>query len=451
MVKGILFLAVSFIPTIAGAQNAERPADGVWQAVDGQRILKVENNRIQIYETAGNNCIDAGIAKRRSKSKQGETVFSGEGLPDIHLRSDARAHLVLSGLDHHETKLAQLPALPAACGNTPNTPVANYDIFWQTFSEMYPFFDQRKIYWPGIDKQFRPRVTAATSPTELFDIFQKMIEALHDVATEVNAKDLRRHFAGAPEKQNPPRDEKLAQQSLETIRKQYIRGELRGYCHLLELGPKTASASPLHAGALIHFGMLDKSIGYLRIDEIPQFCQTEFDHAFKASAELKGLIVDARFASNGDLAAAIRLASRFTGKDYVGFSRVRGSTSEDEIVPRSSRPGFTGRVAVLTGRDSGIAVELFALALIGREPPVARVGGPTRGAIAETIWRTLPNGWSFRLPVSKYLAQNGSDYHFVGLPPDVAAPPFSANDAAANHDLTLEKGIETLKQSSKNR
>jgi len=448
MVKGMLFLAVFCIATIAGAQNAEKSVDGTWQSAEYGRVLKVEHDRVHVYETAGNNCVEVGSAKRRSKSKQSETVFAAEGLPDIHLKSDEQGRLILSGFGHRETKLAQIPTLPASCGQTLNTPVSNYEVFWHTFSEMYPFFDQRKIDWASMDQQFRPQVTDETTPTQLFDILQEMIEPLQDGSTEVDAEDLRRHFEGAPQKQ---RDEQLAQQSAETIRKKYIRGELRGYCHWLEFGPKTASASPIHAGALIHFGLLDNSIGYLRVDQISAFCQKELDHAFLAAAELKGLIVDERFASNGDPNQAIQLASRFTGEDYIGFSRVRGATSEEERVPRSSRPGFTGPAAILTGPDSGIAAELLTLALIGREPPVVRVGGPTRGAFAETMWRTLPNGWSFRLPVSKYLAHDGRDYHFVGLPPDIAAPALPADDASATDDLALEKAMETLNQSSKRR
>jgi hypothetical protein len=86
---------------------------------------------------------------------------------------------------------------PHSCQTPPrDTQQENYAIFWQTFAEQYPFFALRKVDWRAIDRKFRPEVTAATKPTELFQIFRRMIEPLQDSHTGVDAGDIKAEFDG---------------------------------------------------------------------------------------------------------------------------------------------------------------------------------------------------------------------------------------------------------------
>ena len=215
---------------------------------------------------------------------------------------------------------------------------------------------------------------------------------------------------------------------------------------MLGLGSKPSS------GSLLHFGLLGDSIGYLRVDAILSGCEKELDQIFRAAAELKGLVIDQRLGwdgGNDPSGQAIELASRLTSRDYLAYSRVRGSTPQPEMVRASSRPGFGGRVALLIGRASGAAAELFAMASLGREPHVAGVGDRTQGTFSEVMRRRLPNGWSFALPYSSYLAQDGRTYDFIGIQPEVPVPVFPDEDLKAGRDGGLETAIQLLKQAGR--
>jgi hypothetical protein len=447
MTDRIVFLSLVcglFAATVT-AHAAAPSIDGVWRAGDHGQVLEVNQNTLRVYEITGGSCIEAGAAKRRSRSAAGETVFFSESLGAWHITADAEGLLWLHSRGIYDAKLQQMPALPDTCGKVADTQASNYDVFWRTFSEGYPFFSQRKIDWAGVDKQFRPQATGTTSPAELFGILRQMIEPLHDAHTSIEAKSIGQRFEGSAQNPRQP-DGTLAGRSEKIVRQRYIHGELRNYCHVLGLGSKPSS------GSLLHFGLLGDSIGYLRVDAILSGCEKELDQIFRAAAELKGLVIDQRLGwdgGNDPSGQAIELASRLTSRDYLAYSRVRGSTPQPEMVRASSRPGFGGRVALLIGPASGAAAELFAMASFGREPHVAGVGDRTQGTFSEVMRRRLPNGWNFALPYSSYLAQDGRTYDFIGIQPEVPVPVFPDEDLKAGRDGGLETAIQLLKQAGR--
>jgi len=92
------------------------------------------------------------------------------------------------------------PPSRKTCEQKPeNTPKQNYAIFWQTFAEHYAFFDLRHVDWRDLDEQFRPQVTSATEPKELFHIFQAMIEPLRDAHTSVFGRGIGRFNGRRPD------------------------------------------------------------------------------------------------------------------------------------------------------------------------------------------------------------------------------------------------------------
>src|SRR5438552_2175399 len=69
-------------------------------------------------------------------------------------------------------------------------PEANFEEFWTTFHERYPFFEARNVEWKNQYDAFRPQVTGETTDEELFEILSRMIEPLNDGHVKLKAKEL---------------------------------------------------------------------------------------------------------------------------------------------------------------------------------------------------------------------------------------------------------------------
>lgn len=345
--------------------------------------------------------------------------------------------------------LQRISQRPATCVHaTENSPQQNYAIFWQTFAENYAFFGLRGIDWHSVDSKFRSHVTAATKPEELFAIFRQMIEPLHDTHTGIDATDIKQEFDGG--RQNPNNlEEDDWKKALALIDSHYIRGQMRSF-----------------GNGRLQFGMLDQSVGYLRVTAfygyLEKYSYTDELHALEsaldaifqdATQNLSGLVIDVRLNHGGDDPLGIEIASRLTNRKYLAYSKVTRNNLDGALhftdpqqswVVGASRPGFRGNVVLLTGPDTVSAGETFAMALLGREPHVTRVGLNTQGVFSDVLNRHLPNGWQFHLPNEVYLTSGGKAFDGTGIPPDIRLGFFSHEDLHSGRDAALQEALKIL-------
>ena len=328
-----------------------------------------------------------------------------------------------------------------------NTPEKNYAVFWQTFAENYPFFELHHIDWKAVDREFRPQITAKTSPDGLFRALRKMIEPLHDAHTGLNAPDLKQQVKGSRPVPNQLHYKDWVQSAV-IVASKYVRGDMQYFCK-----------------NQLSFGMLDNSIGYLKIwsfanyDDDPdcakqlQALEADLDSILHDSKKLRGLVIDVRLNTGGYDGLGLSIASRLISQDYLAYSVETRDTPDNPThftrpqpvqVRASTRPGFHGNVVLLTGPDCVSAGETFTMALLGRKPIVTRIGENTQGVFSDVLTRKLPNGWLFSLPNQIYLTKNGKTFDGVGVPPDIFAPVFPREDLDKGHDSALEKAIAIL-------
>jgi C-terminal processing protease CtpA/Prc len=274
-----------------------------------------------------------------------------------------------------------------------------------------------------------------------------MIEPLQDSHTGLEASDIGQEFDGWRTSPNHL-DEGQWKIAQELIAARYVEGPLVSFCK-----------------GHVQFGMLKHSIGYLRITAFYDYVDAPtygdrlhalnlaLDSIFKSANRWNGIVIDVRQNNGGDDALGVALASRFSGSRYLAYKKVaresnnkqlRFTPAEEVWVEPSSRPEFHGRVVLLTGPDTVSAGETFAMALMGREFHVIRVGLNTQGVFSDVQNRSLPNGWRFRLPNEIYYTANGKSFDRVGVPPDVEVPFFSTEDIRAGRDSALQKALQTL-------
>jgi len=449
LLVGALFVV---FPASASAQvQPSTPSlDGLWLTDGYGDLIEFQGDESRWFEITQVSCIPAGKATRKSgPATDQEIVFVDEGdvsrvtpgiSPDTRwLHEDGSVSNIL---------LRRTGSRPEACGQTlADTPMTNYQVFWETFAEHYPFFALRKTDWLAVDKKFRPQVTPATKPEELFRILSDMIEPLHDAHTSIRAKSIQQSFHGHRPAAEP-RQLKNAGRITEIIEKQYLRGGLQDFCN-----------------KQLQFGMLNPSVGYLRIHSFSGYSEdAEFarqlealenalDAIFKDAAKWTGLVIDVRLNGGGSDVFGISIASRLATREYLAYSKVTRNDIHDEdhrtppqpvIVHISQRPGFRGPVVLLTSADSVSAAETFTMAVLDRQPHVIRVGANTQGVFSDVLGRVLPNGWSFGLPNEIYLTKDRKAFDGPGVPPDIEVPIFPAEDLANSRDSTLDKALELL-------
>ena len=451
----------------ASAQNQPltKSLEGLWLTDGYGALIEFQGDDLRSSEITTLSCIPALKATHKN----------GEGTPNEIIFTSGDDTFRVSPGTSQDTRwlhidgsvssilLRRTASRPEACRQTlTDTPLTNYQVFWESFAEHYPFFALRQTDWFAVDKKFRPQVTPAIKPEELFRIFHDMIEPLHDAHTGIAAKSIQQRFHGYRPAADPMQKKNAAHIS-EIIENKYVRGGLRDFCK------KQLQFGLLHYGSPQH-GTSSNSVGYLRIHSFDGYSddrefvkqldalETALDDIFKDSAKLTGLVIDVRINGGGSDVFGISIASRLATQEYLAYSKVIRNDIHDPdhrtppqpvLVHVSSRPGFRGSVVLLTSSDSVSAAETFTMAILDRQPHVTRVGANTQGVFSDVLGRTLPNGWTFRFPNEIYLTKEGKAFDGSGVPPDIEVPTFPPEDLANSRDSALDRALKLLAPKAK--
>lgn len=449
---GILTASIVFLITLfCGLSAQAQTLDGLWLSDGSGMLFDIKGETVRAFDITSISCLPSWrvTGNANPASGRGEMIFrENAGMRRFTLDTTpniARLQSDCSTADIFFRKMQQPPkSYPERVDNTPQ---ANYAIFWQTFAENYPFFELHHVNWADVDREFRPQVTAQTSPGDLFRILRRMIEPLHDAHTSVNAPDLKQQFRGSRADPNPLKYDDWVQSAV-IIASKYVRGDMQYFCK-----------------NQISFGMLDNSIGYMKIWSFANYAddpdyakqvqalEMALDTIFHDSGKLRGLAIDVRLNTGGYDGLGLSIASRLAKEDYLAYS-VKTFNSTNGIlhftqpqavwIHASTRPGFRGNVVVLTGHNCVSASETFVMSLLGRKPIVSRVGENTQGVFSDVLTRRLPNGWSFGLPNEIYLTEDGKAFDGLGVPPSLSVPVFPRQDFQNKHDTALEKAVQVL-------
>jgi carboxyl-terminal processing protease len=170
----------------------------------------------------------------------------------------------------------------------------------------------------------------------------------------------------------------------------------------------------------------------------------------EARMDAPGFILDVRGNTGGNEAWAQKFAAHFADRERV-YARHRfrngpsaanfGPWQDRRLVPREGKT-FTKPVVVLIGPGCISSGEGFVKAMKCL-PHVTLVGKPTAGASGNPSTLDLPNGVGVRFSRWVDAFPDGTPTEGVGVPPDVDVT------QAGDHDPTLEKAEEILREKTK--
>ena len=307
-----------------------------------------------------------------------------------------------------------------------NDQLNNFRIYWNDFDRHYPAFVVRGIHWDSIRQESISSINTGLSEAGFFEMMKDITLNFQDAHVELKTPGQQVNF----DNRNPE--------------DAYSVQLISNYLRRLNL-----------AGRVIHYGFIEgHNIGYILI---PTFSSNltlaDFDKIDLVLAHLSttdGIIIDIRSNGGGAYAHQKAVASRFIDTAFVYMqSRIRNGPGhndfdeaiEDIISPKGNFQ-YVKPIVLLTNAQTASAAEIFSLTLKGLDH-ISIIGDITAKAFSNSVWRELPNGWSYRMSINLISDRNGTTYEGVGIIPDETIL-ISAADSTNGIDTQLERAIELL-------
>jgi len=323
-------------------------------------------------------------------------------------------------------------------------PVRNFEAFWKTFYDRYPFFELHGVDWRERYEIFRPRVTADITDEQLFMLLCELVSPLDDGHIEIEARvgPRKKKKFFTPEKK-PRFYEEFSDDEIEDLFKITSRTLVaNGFDR-----PRKTQAWMLKYGR-------SSKYGYIRILELEDIRRRTLTKALDDIArdfdDLKGFIVDIRDCPGGDDSTALMIINRFCDRKRTAFHRQTktGPRPEDYspiktwyLEPQGDSQ-FTGPIALLTCDAVFSGGESFALAM--RELPyVTIIGARTNGIFSYTLDKRLPNGWKYCLSYQRYMSADMICYEGEGVPVDIELLN-KRSDLSTGEDPLISRALQIL-------
>ena len=307
-----------------------------------------------------------------------------------------------------------------------NSPMGNFEAFWQDIDRHYPYIQAKNIDWDAVYNEYQGQINSNTSDQELFDVLSEMVQILEDGHVNVWSPFGSASFDFTAN--HPYNSEVHALDYIENRISNPVLtfGRIKGHTDIGYIQIRT------FGGSLSDFN---------RIDEIVQDFQ-----------DTKGIIIDIRSNGGGSDFNGLTIAGRFADETrlYRLITFRDGPEWDDfadwteHFVNPMGNTSYQNPIIVLTNRSCFSACEGFTR-MMKAFPNVMVVGDTTAGGSGSPFFRELPNGWEYRL--STWLVAEPVTFDVLegrGIPPDIQVD-ISEADSLDGVDTILERAIEELK------
>ena len=288
--------------------------------------------------------------------------------------------------------------MPATAPNT-------FDYLWQRFDQQYSLFDVKGVDWQAVYDSLRPRVYSGMTPDSLFAVCAAMLGTLAD--GHVNL------YAGF----DVSRADSLY------YRFYTQRGIDVNTVVLNYLGMDYHST-----GGMAHTGLCNDSVIYIYYGSFGSTVSVSlFRRIIQSYPNAKGMVLDLRGNGGGTLSNVINILSQMPSHGQQLYSsQIKAGPAHNDFTPlvatyapdcSSDTTIFTRPVVVLIDRGCFSATSVFAICTQAYDNMVL-MGDTTSGGLGLPSMGYLPNGWRYRLPVTRTVALDGNNYE-NGVPPDI--------------------------------
>lgn len=301
-------------------------------------------------------------------------------------------------------------------------PLVNFDYLWNEVDKKYSYFQLKDIDWKSVHDTLRPKLTPNSDEFELFEVLAQMLNTLRDDHSNLIAPfNVSRYNVALRHPENFNR---------RTVQEHYI--------------PNAWTTGPF-----IHDFLGNGAVGYIRYSSFMNgFSDAQLDFVLNRYKDTKGLIIDLRANSGGNIFNVTKFLSRFTAeKKLAGYTITRSGPRHDEFGPKenffltpSGKTRYLKPVMMLIDRGSYSATTFCAVLSLAL-PNVTLVGDTTGGGGGLPNGGQLPNGWRYRFSISQLLDLHGNNYAEEGVPPHIPVA-FDWNNLSK--DEIIERALQEL-------
>ena len=309
----------------------------------------------------------------------------------------------------------------------------NFEAFWTLIDEQYCFLDYKNIDWDAVKQEMLPRVEAAQSEQEFFNVLESSLDYLRDghvwMISPFKQYSCDTYLIDENGEQYPAN---FHAGVIET----YVKDKFRTKESGIVFGEIERDG---HSFAYIYYGGFNaywKEADYKYIEPVIE--RTE------------GIIFDIRNNPGGSGEAGINLASNFfSEKTHVAYTALKtgkGHNDFSEMQPIYCRPSkehnwSDKKTMLLTNREVYSTANLFTCAL-KHAKNVTQIGGISGGGGGMPMTHYLPNGWLVVFP-GNVLFDVNKEHIESGIEPDIEVASTAA-DFAAGRDAIIEAALVEL-------
>jgi carboxyl-terminal processing protease len=304
-----------------------------------------------------------------------------------------------------------------------------------TFTDLYPSFVEFGIDWKARVAALESQRAKITDDSSLFEALRTLLAGIEDAHVELRASAAGRSLELVPGDGDTLKRVEAKFGPAQQWRQAYRRDILETI--LQRKGHEVANRRVIwgRVGDIGYINLLTL-FGYGPDGKGRAAADAVFDQAFAAFAGVRAVIVDVSSNTGGSDSFALYVASRFTDRRRLAFTKVgvgaQGVEPQPLYVEPSTRSRYLGPVYVLMSDVTVSAGEIFALSMRSL-PNAVLVGGDTRGAFSDAIDKPLPNGWKLNLSAEVYRDPEGRSYETKGLPPQLKREVFPPDELAGGH------------------
>ena len=280
-----------------------------------------------------------------------------------------------------------------------------FDYLWQRFDQQYALFDVKDVDWQAVYDSLRPRVYNGMSPDSLFAVCATMLGTLRD--GHVNL------YAGFDVSRADSLYYRFYSQSGIDINTVLL--------HYLGIGYHSTAG-------MAHNGLCHDSVIYIYYGSFSNTVSPSlFRRIIQSYPQAQGMVLDMRGNGGGSLSNVINILSLMPSHGQQLYSsQIKAGSAHDHFTPlvatyapdcSADTTLFTRPVVVLVDRGCFSATSVFAICTQAYDN-MFLMGDTTSGGLGLPSMGYLPNGWRYRLPVTRTVALDGNNYE-NGVPPDI--------------------------------
>lgn len=309
----------------------------------------------------------------------------------------------------------------------------NFEAFWKAVDEQYCYLDYKNIDWNAVHEEMMPRVAAAETEQQFFNVLESSLDYLRDGHVWMISPFKHYNCFTFLEDENGV---KYPENFESSIIKNYLKEVFR------------TKKSGIVFGEIEREGRTFAYIHYAGFEG--DWASEDYQYISPVVEKADGIIFDIRNNPGGSGESGLTLAGNFfKEKTHVGYHAIKGGPGHSDftgmhpiyVTPSKSHNWSDKKTMLLTNRNVYSTANLFS-SVLRYTDNVTQIGGITGGGGGMPMTHYLPNGWIVVFP-SNVLFDVNQEHIESGIAPDIEVT-MTDDEIAAGRDAIIERAIEEL-------